>query len=226
MTGQNIQFSLFFLQLLLVYFVSRFTIKEFFITSRRFIKSDHTIALIISIIFFPGTLIHEISHLIAALALGLKVHDVKIFPRIHEKGIELGQVLYERKDPVRGIIAGIAPLFVGLLIFALLAYFSLFPAQSIFLNILLGYLIFTISTNMFSSKQDLVDFLYFLPFLLLTIAVFYIFDIKIDFVVQNTQALGRLAQFFSSINYFLFVTLLINLFCILFLKVLQSLGRK
>ncbi len=226
MINQNFQFILFFIQLLLVYFVSRITIKEFFKGLRRFIKSDRTVALLISSLFFPGTLVHEISHMLIAFALGLKVHEIKIFPSVEENEVKLGRVLYERRDPIRGIMVGVAPLFFGLLAFFLFAYFKLFPSENIYLNIVFGYLVFVISTTMFSSKQDLVDLLYLIPFVVLVIGIIYIFNIKIEFAIQNKEALAKLTTAFSTINLFLFIALVINLLCIFFLKILQSLGKK
>lgn len=226
MIDQNFQFILFLVQLGLVYFISQATIREFFAGLRRFIKNDHTVALIVSFIYFPGTIIHEVSHLLTALLLMLKVHEIKIFPTIGEKEIRLGRVLYERKDPIRGILVGVAPLFVGLLAFFLLAYFKLFPSENIFLNVLIGYLVFTISSSMFSSKQDLVDLLYLIPFFIIIAGMIYVFNVKIEFAIQNKEALAKLASAFSKINFFLFISLVINVLCIFFLKILQSLGRK
>lgn len=223
MTNPNIQFVLFFTQLILVYFVSRVTIKEFFHGLKRFIKTDRTVSFLVSLFFFPGTIIHEISHLLAAFVLGLKVNEIKIFPSFEEKEIKLGSVLYERKDPIRGILVGVAPLFVGLLVFFLFATFNLFPTHNIYMNILIGYIVFAVSSTMFSSRQDLVDLLYLIPFFIAIAAIIYIFDIQINFVIQNKEALEKLASGFTKINFFLFVALVVNALCIFFLKVLQSL---
>ncbi len=226
MTSQNVQFSLFFIQLFLVYFVSRLTIKEFFIGARSFIKSDRTIGILATVIFFPGTVVHEMAHMLAALTLMLKVREIKIFPTIEESEIKLGRVLYERKDPIRGILVGVAPLFAGLFIFFFFAYFKLFPNQNFLLNILIGYLVFTISTTMFSSKQDLVDLLYLIPFFIAIMGLIYIFDVKIDLVIQNQKALQKVMDVFAQINFFLFIALVINVLCIFLLKILKSLGKK
>lgn len=226
MTNINLQLLFFFVQLVLVFFVSRASIKEMFKTFRRFIKNDRTVSAIVSTIFFPGTIVHEVSHLLFALALGLRVQEIKIFPTIEESEIKLGRVLYERRDPIRGIMVGVAPLLVGLFAFFFFAYFKLFPGSSVLLNILIGYLVFTISTTMFSSKQDLVDLLYLIPFLIVIVGTIYIFNIKVSVVIQNQQALVKIAEAFINVNSFLFFALVLNILCIFGLKVLQSLGKK
>lgn len=226
MTSENTQFLLFPLLILAVFVASRISIRELFLGLRRVVKGDRTVSLIIALVFFPGTLVHEISHMLMALALMLRVQEIKIFPTVEDREIKLGRVTYVKQDPIRGILVGVAPLLVGLLLLFLLAYFQLFPSSDWLMNILLGYGIFTLTTTMFSSKQDLIDLLYLLPFLVFVVGILFIFNIRIDFIVQNKEALAKLSAGFAKLNLFLFFAVLLNLLCILVLKVLQSLGKK
>ena len=62
-----------------------------------------------ALLYFPGTAVHEMSHLVMAMILNLKVRDISLLPKIRGNTIKLGTVTYEKKDVVRGLIVGIAP---------------------------------------------------------------------------------------------------------------------
>ena len=150
-------------QLILIYFISRKLINELFYCLRIFIKNDKTIYNLISLFFLPGTILHEISHFFAATVLFLRVRSVSILPEWKGNYLKLGSVVYEKKDLLRSILVGIAPLFGGLAFFWFLAAFHLFPQTNMGINILLAYLIFSVATNMFSSAKDLQDLIFILP---------------------------------------------------------------
>lgn len=171
-----------------LYFISRQTTNQIFYALRLFIKNEKSIFAIISFIFFPGTIIHEMSHFFMAIILMLKVRGITIFPTWEDGYIKLGSVVYEKGDYVRGVLVGIAPIIVGLLFFWWISAVNIFPSNNVSLTILLGYLIFAVSSTMFSSKQDLVDLIFLIPFIVLGFIIIYIFNIKIQIPFNESMA--------------------------------------
>ena len=147
--------TLLFIQSTTIFFLSRQNIKQLFFIFKKILshkKNYHqkTIYKIISLIFLPGTIVHELSHFFAAIVLFLPVKDIQIFPKFEEGQIKLGHVLYVKKDFLRGILVGVAPFFGALFLFFGLSFFNLFPSKSLGINVALIYLIFTVSSLMFS----------------------------------------------------------------------------
>jgi hypothetical protein len=82
---------------------------------------EFTIALF-SLIFFPGVLLHEFSHFMAALLLGVPTPGFSLIPRVLPDGkLRLGYVETVKADIVRDSLIGAAPLFAGGLVVAYLA---------------------------------------------------------------------------------------------------------
>ena len=76
-----------------------------------------------TIIFLPGTIIHELSHWIVAEILQVRTGTITIFPDLedqHNGQQRLGSVATITTDPFRGFLIGIAPFFIGLLILIVL----------------------------------------------------------------------------------------------------------
>lgn len=208
----------FFLQIIAIYIISRLLIKELFLFLRKFFKTDFPVFLLVSLIFLPGTIIHETAHFITALLLILPVKSMTVIPKWEKNEIKLGEVLFIKKDLIRTVLVGIVPIFFGIGILFSLFYFRIYPANNIGLNILYSYLIFSISANMFSSKQDLKDAALIIPIILLLIAVIYIFDIKIN--------MSGIYAIMEKINYYIFFVLLINTILFGSIKLLNHFVKK
>lgn len=75
-----------------------------------------------SLIFLPGTIIHELSHWIVAEILRVRTGQITIFPDVEEEGEtrRLGSVATERSDPFRAFLIGLAPFISGTLILVIL----------------------------------------------------------------------------------------------------------
>lgn len=192
----------FLLLIVAIYIISRLILKELFLFLRKFFETDFPVFVLVSLLFLPGTIIHESAHFITALFLILPVKSMTVFPKWEDNEIKLGQVTFVKKDFLRGILVGIAPVFFGIGIIFSLFYFHIYPANNLGLNILYSYVIFSISANMFSSKQDLKDIILIVPVIVLFIIIFYVFDIKID--------LGSLNVIINKINLYIFFVLIIN----------------
>ena len=204
----------FLLLIIAIYIVSRLILKELFILLRKFFQSDFVVFSLISLLFLPGTIIHESAHFITALLLILPVKSMTVFPKWDENEIKLGEVLFIKKDFLRAILVGVAPVFFGIGILFSLFYFHIYPANNIGLNIFYAYLIFSISANMFSSKQDLKDLLLIIPVILLLIIIFYVFNIKIN--------MNSLNVIMNNINRYIFFVLVIDAFLFGMTKLLNS----
>jgi len=211
--------TLLFIQSTTIFFLSRQNIKKLFFIFKKILshkKNYHqkTIYKIISFIFLPGTIIHELSHFFAAIVLFLPVKDIQIFPKFEEGQIKLGHVLYVKKDFLRGILVGVAPFFGALFLFFGLSFFNLFPNKNLGINVALIYLIFTVSSLMFSSKQDLVDIGYLIPFLLFLLIIVYIFQPFIPSFNLSyfKNIIAGLEFFLTNVNYYLFLSILIHVF--------------
>lgn len=83
-----------------------------------------------SMLFFPGVLLHELSHFVMAKLLGVRTGGFSLMPQVLPDGrIILGYVETQRSDIVRDSLIGLAPLLAGGLF---LAYASIYK-----LNLLL-----------------------------------------------------------------------------------------
>jgi len=213
----NIYFSLIILiaDVFLLYLVSRKTINEIFNSLMIVTKTKGIVYSLASLIFFPGTAIHELAHFFMATVLFIKVREFKIFPEWYGGRIRLGTVVMEKKDFLRGILVGIAPLFAGFAFFWWLSAFKIFPNSSLLLNAILIYFMFCVSTTMFSSYEDLKELINTVPFLILIGVGLYLFDIRVDL---NLISSGRLIKIIKDINTYLFYSLIINVVIVVILK--------
>ena len=118
-----------------------------------------------SVIFLPGTIIHEVSHFLTAALTGARTGRVEIFPELPRKTLggevktqtshRLGFVETQRLGPVRGFLVGTAPLLVGL---GILVWISSTVKISDFrfqiLDLFKLYLFFTVANSLFLSWVD------------------------------------------------------------------------
>jgi hypothetical protein len=138
-------------------------------------RADLTIALF-SLIFFPGVLLHETSHWVAAKVLGVRTGRFSILPRPMGKGrLQMGFVETAESDWFRDALIGAAPLITGSLFVAYAGIARLGVGQSWIRTLpqdltttvqailstytqpdfwLWFYLIFAVSSMMFPSASD------------------------------------------------------------------------
>lgn len=129
---------------------------------------------IISFLYFPGTVVHELSHLFTAEILGVHTGGLTLSPEgLENPSVRTGSVMISKTDPIRRAIIGIAPLFVGITTLTLLSAILpnlysqtaldfqnniLFSSISIYYLLLTLYSLFAISNSMFSSPEDMEGF--------------------------------------------------------------------
>lgn len=208
-----------------VYFLSRKTINELYLVLKKILRSNNLVYLCISIIFFPGTFLHELSHALMARLLFLKVTEIKLTPEWKGNGIVLGRVTYIKGDFIRSIIVGIAPVVGGIAIFLWLSLANIFPQDNMTINVLLIYILFVVSSTMFSSKQDLVDVGYIIPVTAVIGAVLYFLKVNIFqymTVLTHTNSWSFINRQFSVMNTMMIIVLSIHLIIIITLKILKK----
>ncbi len=218
--------GLFILQLIALFFVSRLSITRLFQVLRLIFHHENIVYSLIAFIFFPGTVIHELSHFVMAVILFLKVRDIHVFPQWEGRYLKLGSVYYEKKDVLRSVIVGIAPVIVGLLLFWWLFSLQIFESSNIFLKITVGWLVFILSTTMFSSKQDLIDIVYLIPVAIVAAGIVYIFQIDLSQVVQWDMLLEATSAFVYAINIYLLISLGIHALIIFLLQTVLMISKK
>lgn len=104
-------FAVLFIGLTVLQRVLHFEIQAIFLLLTR--RGEIALALF-SLLFFPGVLLHELSHFLMALALGVKTGHFSLFPQPLPDGrLRLGYVETQSTDLVRDALIGTAPLIVG-----------------------------------------------------------------------------------------------------------------
>ncbi len=152
-----------------------------------FTRSHKASIYLLSLIVLPGTLVHELAHLLTAGGLLVRVGEVSLFPEIKENGVKLGHVEIEKTDFIRRALIGFAPVFfgVGILVGGIwlsnMQFFSkgLYP---IWLLAILFYLVVVIGNTMFSSKKDLEGTVGFLVLVISILGAMYFLGLNQVFI--------------------------------------------
>lgn len=159
----------------------------------RFGGNQNVLIWVWSVIFLPGTIIHEISHFLAAAATGARTGKIEIFPEFIEdildkeeekKSVALGFVQVARMNPIQGFIVGIAPFISGMTLLVWLASLMRvnYLAENLWPLALETYLFFVIANSFFPSWSDMKQTLplIFLGLLSALLAWFFGFQLLIE----------------------------------------------
>ena len=151
------------LSLIFLYFSGQILLRQLTYLVHRVGGSRRFLIVLWSLVFLPGTIIHELSHFFVAILVGARTGKVEIFPEFldidnDEGGVALGSVQTQKLNIIQGVLVGLAPFFVGL---GLLVWFGFlilqsYSSASYWLLVSQGYLFFTISNSFFPSRSDLV----------------------------------------------------------------------
>lgn len=217
----------FVVQLIALYFITLKTINNLFYLFHAIFRSEKIVFSLIALLFLPGTILHELSHFFMAMILFLNVRDIHIFPKWEGNHIRLGYVLYEKQDVLRSIIVGIAPVIVGLLFFWWMSALDPFQNTNIFFRAFLVYVIFIISSTMFSSKQDLVDIIYIIPLGLVAGLVMFVLQINpLELLAQNPAVLANIQKFLYASNWYILYSIIIHVVIILSIELFKFTRRR
>ncbi|HNS51303.1 MAG TPA: hypothetical protein PKO09_08960 [Anaerolineae bacterium] len=83
--------------------------------SMRWIGDPDVALVLYFVLVLPGVVIHELSHLLMAVLLRVRVRRFSLGPVRRARGgrVSLGSIEVARVDPVRGSLIGVAPLLAG-----------------------------------------------------------------------------------------------------------------
>lgn len=202
--------------------------------------SAHLGVWIYALVFFPGTLLHELSHLLTAEILRVKTSDIVLLPKIQNGFVTLGYVRVAKADPFRSLLIGTAPFLTGLVLLAGIVYFFFQPILPTVFSLgilwqsvvplfhdlrfwLALYAIIVVSHSMFLSESDKGE-VYIIPIAAVGIgAVIYFtrYTVSIPAVVNHfiVSVLLLLTITFS-------VVLLFNLAFVFLLYLIKALFGK
>ncbi len=162
---------LFFILIFAIASTKQACVNTIILFSHRISGKPHFGIWLYAVLFFPGTLIHELSHLLTAEVLRVPVGEINLFPQTEEGFVKLGYVRVAKSDIFRSLLIGSAPFFIGLVVLSLIVSFQF---HYLFINpvnlILLAskmlvslrdpltwlalYLIIVVSHIMFLSEAD------------------------------------------------------------------------
>jgi hypothetical protein len=130
-----------------------------------------------TILFLPGTIIHELSHWIVAEVLQVRTGTIEILPDFKEQGSgqqRLGSVATAHSDPLRGFLIGAAPFVTGIAILIVLGrLLSIGLATNLlwWQLALIIYGIMVIGNSMMISESDRRTWPFIIIFILLIIII-------------------------------------------------------
>lgn len=193
--------------------------------------SQHTAIVIWSIIFLPGTLVHEISHFLFAALTGARTGKIDIFPEYLENKsqdegtvrVALGSVQTQKLNPIQGFLVGFAPFITGIALLIWLASLlqTSFSAENYALFLLEGYFFFTIANSFFPSWPDIKQTIpLIIIFLLISLLVWYFgFQVTLS---SNSYVWTILDSLWKAVS----ISILLNLAIIGILYLLHRLTKR
>jgi len=205
---------LFFLELILLYFLSKRLTNKIFQFLYRVIKNRKFAFYVYSVLFLPGTFVHEISHFLAAILLLVPVGKLELLPEIYENedGAALGSVEIAKTDPLRRFLIGIAPFVLGTTIIIGIIYF--FTSNGLLTNyyylLLIAYICFQIGNSMFASRKDLEGALELFVFFIFLYIVIFALGISFPAFKINLNISGEFLYLFKIADFYLLVPVAID----------------
>lgn len=217
-------FLIFLIEISILFILSRLLTKTLSQVLFLLTKSRSVVTTIIALLFFPGVVVHELSHMFAAGILFVPVGDINLMPKLSESGeLRLGSVMIGKTDILRRAIIGLAPLVVGLMI-VLGIPFMLQDSSATFLFAAIAiYLLFEIGNTMFSSRKDMEGIVELVIVLGLLVVIFYVANFRwpaeafASFISRDYSV-----EFFKQINVFLAWTIAIDVITITVLKLARG----
>lgn len=184
-----------------------------------------------SLVFLPGTIIHEVSHFLVAAATGTRTGKIEIFPEFiddflekkERQGVALGSVQVARMNPVQGFLVGLAPFLSGMVLLIWLASLMRvnYSIQNISVLSLQIYLFFVIANSFFPSWTDIKQTLPL--FALSAVAVLLAWFFGFQLVIGTASPVWPILDSMAGA---LLLSLLLNLVIIGFLFLINSLSRR
>ena len=192
---------LFFTEIVALFFLSRILTRELSYLFYRVFRSRKVSIWLISILFLPGTIIHEFSHALMAKLLFVYVGKMELMPQLNGESLKLGSVEIGKTDIVRNFLIGIAPFISGTIILLILLYSAY--ANNIFginiFTLLILLLTFMISNTMYSSKKDMEGAIEFFLLIVAPIIVLYLLGVRFPIPQINLESYFRMGSIFLAV---------------------------
>jgi hypothetical protein len=209
--------GLFFVELLLLFLLSRTLSRHISYVTHAITKSNTLTVYVLALFFLPGTVIHELSHFFMAKLLFVHAGNIRLIPQLEGKEVKLGTVAIAKTDPIRRFLIGAAPFFFGTAIilgtlYALIAFNVLENKWYLFAA---GYIIFETGNTMYSSRKDMEGAFELLIITMLISAVLYFLGVRIPNIPEQTMQL--LDAVFQKGAIFIGVPLIIDMLAVLLL---------
>lgn len=203
---------LFFAETILIFFLSRLLNSGLSSVLMKFTRSKEITIHIISFLFLPGVIVHELSHLLTAGILFVKVGDIEFLPKIIDKRLKLGSVQIAQTDPIRRFVIGVAPLVIGLAVFFGTTYLLINNITILAIKAILIYFLFAVINTMFSSKKDMEGAVAITAVLLTITVLLYFVGLRVPLdplqnLLNNNLEILKQADFFLSIPLFVDVVM-------------------
>ena len=210
------------IELLLLSIIAKRSTQEAFTILMRIVRSRRIAITIMTIVLFPGTVIHELSHLFTAEILGVRTGELTLAPEsITGDRIQSGSVAIAHTDPFRRTLIGLAPFFTGVTSLLALSWWfvaitrdhTLILLDIRFSIILIVYLVATITNTMFASPEDMQGVIPVFGTLLILAVGGYLAGIRFvlpePIMIQISSILLSCAQNLGIVLTFHLVTLLL-----------------
>ena len=203
---------LFIFEFAILFLLAKFLIKSLSRLLMRVIKSEKATIALLAYLFLPGTIVHELAHLLAAGLLFVGAGNMQLTPKIIEDGVRLGSVDIGKTDILRRAIIGVSPVLVGIaVIFGTLFYLQTSGLVNIIIYAIAFWIIFEVSNTLFSSRKDLEGtFEFLITSLILAAAIFIIWPSLFQTTLRIFQE-KALLNFFKTADLFLIAPILIDL---------------
>lgn len=213
-------YLLFFAELIILFILSQALSKSFSQAFYRLFRSQKMTVYLLAIFFFPGVVVHEISHWLMAQLLFVPTGRVEFMPVLRGTELKLGSVAVAQTDPIRRALIGVAPFLVGTMIILLALFFygqlTLIPENlKIFI---VGYVVFEIGNTMFSSRKDLEGTVELLLTIVILSIILYFIGVRIPdgwIIYLNSDSVISVVR---QSSYFIGIPLVLDIVLILILR--------
>jgi len=213
----------FFAEILFLFFLSKFVTIKLSHLFYKATRSRTTTINLLAFLFFPGTVIHELSHLFMAAMLFVPVGHMELWPKVEEEGnnVKMGSVAIAETDIFRRFLIGAAPFLLGVSLLLGLLFYSV--SNDLLSNywIIAGllYVAFEIGNTMFSSAKDMEGALELFGAILLFFIILYFLGIRIpSFRPELIFGHPTVVEVFKQGSIFLLVPLGLDLLVLLLLR--------
>ncbi len=201
--------AVFIAELLGLFFLSQLVTRSLSTFFFQVTKSKHATVQLLSFLFLPGVIVHELAHMLVASILFVPVGEIEFMPKLVGDSVKLGSVSIAKTDPLRRALIGFAPVFLGLvIILGSLFYFS--PSVSSWLIVVLLYVLFEVGNTMFSSKKDMEGTLEVLVVVFLFLVLGYVLGIRIDISLVQKLFSKEVVAFFTKADVLLSLPIVID----------------